>query len=236
MRWDRTTRAAREAPPAPAQTTGVSLEVAPTRVATRGSGAGILVAIAMTIAFGLAIAKPWAGPAIEAPRFAEAQDGVRPPPEAVPRPTPEARRVIGGAVTPAVRGLRIADWSRLAREADDLANQPIISSRDLGGSDGDGTCGGSARVTPFDELIALSAPPGERVASARLFPIDTIRRRDIPIRIVDGRPGPLDGRTIDGLTLIALPTGGIAARQYALVADTVGPGGPSSWTWTVCVG
>ena len=238
MRWDRA-HPARPAPPAPVHPRGTILEVAPVQVATSRLRAGLLVAMAMTIAFGLAIAKPWAAPPSGDVRSAEAAAG-----SALPgsTPIPAASRPAAGVTvgrdpaTPAVRGLRIADWSRLARDADHLANQPIVSSRDLGGSDGDGTCGGTARVTPFDELIAISTSPGERVAGARLFPIDTIRRRDIAIRIVPDRPGPLDGRAIDGLTLIALPAGGIEARQYALVADTIDPAGPSTRTWTVCVG
>ncbi|MDQ3128162.1 MAG: hypothetical protein M3Q66_06865 [Chloroflexota bacterium] len=130
----------------------------------------------------------------------------------------------------------MTDWARLAADADRLEGQPIVTARDLGGTDGDGTCGGAARITPFDELIAISAPPGERVANVRLFPIDTLRLADVPIRIVPDRPGPLDGRTADGLTLVALPRGGIAARRYSLIAGTVGPSGPEQRIYSVCVG
>jgi hypothetical protein len=134
-----------------------------------------------------------------------------------------------------VRTLRIADWAELAHDADHLGGQPIVTDLDLGGTDGDGTCGGSARITPFDELIGIVVPSGERVADVRLFAIDSIRRPDVATRIWVDRPGPLDGRALGGITVVALPSGGIAARQYALIAETTSDSGPSRLIYTICV-
>ena len=90
-------------------------------------------------------------------------------------------------------------------------------------------------MTPFDELIAVAVPAGERIAAVRMFAIDSIRRPDVPIRLPADRPGPLDGRNLGGLTLIGLPSGGIAARQYALIADTTSVAGPGRLIYTICV-
>lgn len=236
MRWDSAVEAS-EPVSGPSDT---GLAIAPVRVAGGRSTRAVGGTIAMVLGLGLAIAKPWAaapaGPARASPDVvAVVAPSAFAPISDTPRSTrqgPQER----DARAPDARGLRVSEWTRLAADADDLAGQPIVSTRDLGGSDGDGTCGGSARVTSFDELIAVSLPAGERVAAARLFAIDTIRQRDIPIRLVADRPGPLDGRAIDGLALIALPAGGIAARQYALVARTLGPSGLATRTYTVCVG
>ena len=187
---------------------------------------------------GAAILKPWSAPSgtpdVAAALSAAPVIGTEPgdTPDGTRPPVPSDRITIRTALRPA----RIAEWPGLVADPDHLDGQPIVTDRDLGGSSGDGTCGGSARVTPFDELIAVSAPAGERIAAVRMFAIDSIRRPDIRVRLPVDRPGPLDGRTLGGLTLIGLPSGGIAARQYALIADTTSAAGPGRLTYTVCVG
>lgn len=232
MRWDRTsTEFATHSIRADA-----GLEVVPVSVGGRRPIAGLIVAIAIAAALGLAIVEPWApaaSPASEPAPAPIAMDSL-----SATAPSGDRQRVPRGSdpVASADRAIRVTDWTRLAADADRLEGQPIVTARDLGGTDGDGTCGGAARITPFDELIAISAPPGERVANVRLFAIDTLRRPDVPVRIVPDRPGPLDGRPADGLTLVALPRGGIAARQYALITGTIGPTGAGLRIYTVCVG
>ena len=211
------------------------LEVELTRVGRPGSTAALLAVLAIAAMLGAAILKPWApSAAVPAalPSSGSAQAGS-------PSPPPPVARAVGSSdptgIESALRAIRVADWPRLAA-AGDLGGQPIVTDRDLGGTHGDGTCGGSARVTPFDELIAVAAPTGERIAAVRLFAIDSIRRPDVPTRLRADRPGPLDGRALDGLTLVGLPSGGIAARQYALIADTTSATGPGRLIYTICVG
>ena len=192
------------------------------------SWTGLIAATTIVAALGLAVLKPWSPPATGGPADLGAAAAAVTP-GASPSPRSSAAVAAWG------RTLRVADWAGLAHDADHLAGQPIVTDRDLGGTDGDGTCGGSARITPYDELIAIVAPPGERVADVRLFAIDSIRRPDVATRILVARPGPLDGRAIDGIAVVALPPGGIAARQYALIAETVSRDGPSRLTYTICV-
>jgi hypothetical protein len=113
-------------------------------------------------------------------------------------------------------------------EVDGLGRGPIVGPEDVAGSDGDGTCGGTARIGPTDEMIALAAGPDDDVRDLRLVPIDTIRRIDVDVRFA------LD--VADGLTLIALPHGGIAARHYALLATLGGGSTRTERQYTVCVG
>jgi hypothetical protein len=207
-------------------------------VARRRSTSGLLPAVAIAVAIGLALLKPWGSEAtpvgpITPDDVAAAPSGSAASPAAA---TPRPRSADATGITSASRAIRVVDWPRLAADADHLAGQPIVTDRDLGGTDGDGTCGGSARITPFDELFAIVAPPGERVADVRLFAIDSIRRPNVRTRIAADRPGPLDGRALDGLTVVALPPGGIAARQYALIADTTSAAGPGRLVYTICVG
>jgi hypothetical protein len=136
------------------------------------------------------------------------------PPDRAP---PPASDVVG----------RIDHWIALGANIDRLDDAPLVSDRDLGGSDGDGTCGGTARITPFDPLIGILHPAGRRVTSVRLFPVDTIRRVDIDVRFASD--------PVSGITVVALPGDGVAARQYSLVTDTVDGSGRGRVTYTVCV-
>jgi hypothetical protein len=127
---------------------------------------------AIAVALGLALAKPWSpvaapvapDPSVEAalvasqPSRTSTVGGVR------ASASPEAARIRS-----ATRAIRPADWPWLLADVDRLAGQPIVTNRDLGGTDGDGTCGGSARITPFDESFAILTPAGERVSDVRLL-------------------------------------------------------------------
>jgi hypothetical protein len=192
----------------------------------RGSAGPVVVALAIAVGLAAALLKPWSP---GAPSGGAASVG---------SPAPATRERLDAATIPppmapvAVnRAIRVADWPRLIANLDGLAGQPIVSERDLGGSDGDGTCGGSARITPFDDVIGIAAGPAERVTAVRMFAIDTIRRPDVVTAI--SRDG---SESRDGITILSLPRGGIAARHYALIAETVGANGPERLTYTVCVG
>jgi hypothetical protein len=223
------------------------LIVEPVRVGRHRSVGSLVVVAAVSACLGLAVAKPWA----KAPepdvgvdaRFARAEpSSVLAVTADTPSSEPRAfrNRTVDQAALARLRSVgratRMADWGRMARDLDHLAGEPIVSDRDLGGTDGDGTCGGSARITPFDELIGLVTPPGDRIADVRLHAIDTIDHRDVPIRIRPDKPGPLDGRTAGAVTIVELPPGGLAPREYALIAEVAGPAGPRPLRYTICVG
>jgi hypothetical protein len=227
-----------DADDAPDHTDG-GLRIELTLVGRRRSTSGLILAAAIATALGLALAKPWAPtPAVVAPH-ASAVAAAATAHAAASVAGPVARA--SGATDPtgietAIRPVRVGDWTRLVAGSGDLAGQPIVTDRDLAGIDATGTCGGSARITPFDELFAIVEGSGETVARVRLYPIDSIRRADIPTHIETDRPGPLDGRSMDGLTVVGLPPGGIAAHRYGLVADTTSAAGPERRTYTICVG
>ncbi len=122
---------------------------------------------------------------------------------------------------------RINDWVMLSTDIDHLAAAPLVSDRDRGGTDVDGTCGGSATITSTDERIGILSGVGRLVTGLQLFAIDTIRRPDVDIGFASD--------AVTGLTVVALPSGGIAARQYALIAATTGPSGSEQRTYTICV-
>lgn len=218
---------------------GAGLLVDPILVGGRRSTKSLVAAGAIAVALGLALAKPWLSVAapVAPDRSVEAAVVAS---QSTRASTVEGVRALessGAArIRSATRAIRPADWPRLVADADHFAGQPIVTDRDLGGTDGDGTCGGSARITPFDELFAILTPPGERVSDVRLFAIDSIRRPDVPTRVLSDRPGPLDDRVRGGLTVVVLPAGGIAARQYALIADTTSTAGRGRLTYTICVG
>lgn len=107
------------------------------------------------------------------------------------------------------------------------ADVPIVSDLDLGGGGG-GTCGGRTRIRRTDELLGLVVDRAADIRDLRLVPIDTIRRIDVPITYAVA--------VVDGLSLIAVPHGGIASRQYALLA-TMGDGATQvERQYTICVG
>jgi len=179
------------------------------------------VAFVVAVAFvGLALVKPWEpGPraAVSAPAPQPSAAALRQA-TSVPSRAAPPRRTLADA----------SRWVPLIANPDRLANQPLVTDRDLGGTSGDGTCGGSARITPFDELIGIVDPAGERITGVRLVPIDTISRADVAVRIAPD--------VAKGLTLVALPSGGIAARQYALIAETKVHPAPAALIYTICVG
>jgi hypothetical protein len=200
---------------------GEGLRIDPIRVDGRRRSAAPSVAIVALAAFvALALVKPWEpgprpAPSASEPHLSAAALRSSTP---IPSPAAPARRTLADA----------SHWAPLIANPDRLAGQPLVSDRDLGGTSGDGTCGGSAGITPFDELIGIADPAGERITGVRLVPIDTISRADVAVRIAPN--------VTKGLTLVALPSGGIAARQYALIAETKDHPAPGALIYTICVG
>jgi hypothetical protein len=128
---------------------------------------------------------------------------------------------------PGVPLVRMARWVTLMADLDRLAGEPLVSERDSGLPDGDGTCGGSARVAPGDEFFGLIEPPGFNTGSVRLFVPDAPGAIDVPIRIAPN--------VVDGLTLVAVPQGGLAARAYQLIVASTSAAAAESYGYTICV-
>lgn len=197
------------------------LRIDPIRVDGRRRPVAPSVAFVVAVAFvGLALVKPWEpGPraAASAPEPQPSAAALRPA-ASVPSRAAPPRRTLADA----------SHWVPLIANPDRLADQPLVSDRDIGGTSGDGTCGGSARITPFDEVIGIVDPAGERITGVRLVPIDSISLADVAVRIAPD--------VARGLTLVALPSGGIAARQYALIAETKDHPEPDPLIYTISVG
>jgi hypothetical protein len=122
--------------------------------------------------------------------------------------------------------IRMARWVPLMSDLDRLAGEPLVSGRDRTGDDG--TCGGSARIRTTDELFGVIEPPGFVVGDIRLRPLRALRADDLPIRVAPN--------VADGLTLVAVPGGGLAATRYELTVTSTSPAAPESFEYTVCVG
>jgi hypothetical protein len=106
-----------------------------------------------------------------------------------------------------------------------LAGEPLVSNRDMTG-DG-GTCGGSAQIGTSDELFGIVVDPGTLVGHVRMQATDVPIAADTRIRVAPN--------VVDGLSLVALPGGGIGARRYLLIVDTTRAGVPERLVDTVCV-
>jgi hypothetical protein len=122
---------------------------------------------------------------------------------------------------------RMARWVPLMTDLDRLAGEPLVSERDLGNAHGDGTCGGSAHIGTSDELFGIVEPPGFVVGQIRLFALDALRAVDLPVRFAPN--------AANGLTLVALPRGGLAARLYQLIVKSTSPAAPEGFLYAVCV-
>ena len=122
---------------------------------------------------------------------------------------------------------RISSWIGLGQNPDNLAGAPLITDRDLGASIGDGTCGGSATISGWDQLVAIVHATGWQVTHLRVFAIDTLRRPDVKVRFASD--------PVSGLTVMALPTGGLAGGQYAVIADVERGRTTERRTYTICV-
>src|SRR5688572_2823592 len=143
MRWTRTSTD----PGLEPDTADRGLRVEPIRVGPRRSASGLAAAGLIAVGLGLALAKPWA-PATsdEEPRPPDGLAAASSRPAATPAtPATSATGPVVGPAAPAgigsaSRTVRVAEWSRLVADADHLADQPIVTDRDLAGIDGDGTC------------------------------------------------------------------------------------------------
>ena len=120
---------------------------------------------------------------------------------------------------------RMARWVPLMSDLDQLAGEPLVSNRDMTG-DG-GTCGGSAHIGTSDELFGIVVDPGTVVRHVRMQATDVPIAADTRIRVAPN--------VVDGMSLVALPGGGIGARRYLLIVDTTRAGVPERLVYTVCV-
>jgi hypothetical protein len=120
---------------------------------------------------------------------------------------------------------RMARWVPLMSDLDQLAGEPLVSSRDMIGEGG--TCGESAHIGTSDEVFGLIVDPGTVVRHVRMLPTDVLIAADTRIRVAQN--------VVDGLTIVALPYGGLGARRYQLIVDTVSAFGPERLGYVVCV-
>jgi hypothetical protein len=122
---------------------------------------------------------------------------------------------------------RMARWVSQMGDPDRLAGEPLVSERDLGVPAGDGTCGGSAHIGQGEELFGIIGRAGSVVGRVLMLPLDVVRSEDVAIRVATN--------VADGLTLVAVPYGGLPARQYMLIVDGTSSDGLERLVYTVCV-
>jgi hypothetical protein len=119
-------------------------------------------------------------------------------------------------------------WIPIAGDVNHLADEPIVSDRDLGPNNGDGTCGGSAHIGPGDTVVGLVEPGEIRVVRVRLTPLGGASPADVPVRYAPN--------AATGLTVIALPSGGLATGSYRMTVDTSAAAGTDGRrVYTMCV-
>jgi hypothetical protein len=103
--------------------------------------------------------------------------------------------------------------------------EPVVTDRDRGDPDGDGTCGGRREVRSTDQLVGVVPSELSTIQGIRLFaagsdvPIDT--RISLP---AGGAPA-----------LVAFPRGGLAAGTYRLEVTRSVPGGTVDDRYSMCV-
>jgi hypothetical protein len=123
--------------------------------------------------------------------------------------------------------VRMTRWVPLMADIDQLADEPLVSERDLGLADGDGTCGGSAHIGPDDGLFGIVEPRGFVTGRVRMVPLGDTASSDVAIRVAPN--------VVDGLTIVAVPSGGLAAGEYRLSVASTSAAAPENFTYTVCV-
>jgi hypothetical protein len=95
---------------------------------------------------------------------------------------------------------------------------------DLAVSDG---CPTSTRITATDALLGVVLPPEARLTGVRVLVLGSDRNPDWRFRF--------EPDAVPGLTVVAVPNGGLPARDYDLVLDLDGPHGPWRVLQRICV-
>ena len=124
---------------------------------------------------------------------------------------------------PGVPLVRMARWVSLMNDPGRLSADPVVFDHDIDS----GICS-SGQFTTLDGLYGIVEPPGTAVLRVRLIALTGQFQPDIIARIAPN--------AVDGLTLMAVPDGGLLAGDYQLDIDTTSVAGPERHVHTVCVG
>jgi hypothetical protein len=114
-------------------------------------------------------------------------------------------------------------WVSLMNDPGGLSTDPVVFDQDVDS----GICS-SGQFTTLDGLYGIVEPPGTAVSRVRLIALTGQFQPDIIARIAPN--------AVDGLTLVAVPDGGLLAGDYQLDIDTTSVAGPERHVHTVCVG
>jgi len=117
----------------------------------------------------------------------------------------------------------LARWVGLMGSPLNSAREPLVSLRDGYGD----SCPQSTVITSHDELIGVVTPPGTTLEGVRIIPLDTLRAADVAIRVAPD--------AVPGLSVIAVPRGGLAVRDYDLVLTVTGAAGSTPIGQRICV-
>ncbi len=117
----------------------------------------------------------------------------------------------------------------LASAADRLGSDPatpLVTPRGPAAT-GTSTDVCAATLGPGDDLLGIVEPTDQTVIDVRMLPNSAVRGGDVATRLAPGAVGPL--------SIVGLPPGGLAARDYTLIADLQSGGVRTRVVWGVCV-
>jgi hypothetical protein len=124
---------------------------------------------------------------------------------------------------PGVPLVRMARWVSLMNDPGRLSADPVVFDQHVD----DGVCS-SGQFTQIDGLYGIVEPPGTAVSRVRMIALAGQFQPDVVARIAPN--------VVDGLTLLAVPDGGLLGGEYQLDIDTTSVAGPERHVHPVCVG
>jgi hypothetical protein len=124
---------------------------------------------------------------------------------------------------PGVPLVRMARWVSLMNDPGRLSADPVVFDQHVD----DGVCS-SGQFTQIDGLYGIVEPPGTAVSRIRMIALAGQFQPDVVARIAPN--------VVDGLTLLAVPDGGLLGGEYQLDIDTTSVAGPERHVHPVCVG
>jgi hypothetical protein len=114
-------------------------------------------------------------------------------------------------------------WVSLMNDPGRLSADPVVFDQHVD----DGVCS-SGQFTQLDGLYGIVEPPGTAVSRIRMIALAGQFQPDVVARIAPN--------VVDGLTLLAVPDGGLLGGEYQLDIDTTSVAGPERHVHPVCVG
>lgn len=116
-------------------------------------------------------------------------------------------------------------WVGFLDHPDNHAGEPLVFIADAGR--GTNTCSSSTTITGHDPFLGIVVPPRVEVVRLQMRPLNVIRSTDIAIRYAPN--------AIPRLTVVALPPGGLPARDYDIFLTLNSAAGETRIAQRICV-